>query len=331
MIEGWIFWTVVTAFVAAGAVAFRIHQRRVARLVEATSRERSEADRRLRGAAEARRNELEQADATHHQTVSKLRADHAKQVAQYEDLAQTAKRDAKLYQDAALKSIKWERASRRIIMDACKNLPLDGVLATNVIFICADNETGDTFPAQLDHVLVTDSFAMVIESKNWQGAVFDGIRPSKKHEALGKLIDESVLGRNFAVQLLLDEQDGPTVRVHTASRAPRLQVLKQAVRLKHELRKSTPALSWVHTCVLYSHRDAIVYAPTNAPVGEQEGTPVVSNTQALKDLLSKVDNYESQHGTRLPVRSLGGSLNLMSSDMYGFGAYADTWRSRLPL
>lgn len=76
------------------------------------------------------------------------------------------------------KGMKWDLASRNAIVSICRSLSVSGFLATNVVFDPSTTSKTEHFAAQIDHVLVTDSFVLIIENKRWKGLVFADKHPS---------------------------------------------------------------------------------------------------------------------------------------------------------
>lgn len=67
-------------------------------------------------------------------------------------------------------------ASRRRIADACRELDLDAVVLTNIVFFPEeDRSEHGRYYSRADHLIVAERGLAVIESKHWSMMVFDGM------------------------------------------------------------------------------------------------------------------------------------------------------------
>jgi hypothetical protein len=329
MIEGWISWTVIVVLLIAVFGVLRLHRIRVAALQETHANDKTSYERRLQASADKHLGEMAQARDVHNQslrdTVSATDARLAEAVAARVD----AEERAELFHKMATRNVDWDLRSRALILKACENLELQGVLATNVMFVPDKNASESPFVVQIDHVLMTESFAMVIENKGWAGVVFDGIKPSSEHDAFGMLVNEDDLDGAYSVQIIQSNGTKLDVRTHVRSASPRSQVRRHSSQLKKHLEPSNPRIPWLRTCVLYSNSRLRLYAAPNPPASDDNETSVSSSLAQLQSLLSGVDKYERRRGRRVMVKALGEQLSHIAGDMCGFGRYAETWQSPL--
>ena len=263
----------------------------------------------------------------HRERTAAAEADHARQLADADSAEQQARTEAEQARALARTGMRWEEASQRTILEACKAAGVDGALCTNVVFVpvAQGERTQDrSFAAQLDHVLVLESgHVLVIENKRWNGIVFDGRKPSAVHHAFRNLLDESSLTGSFAIQVrsrrVLDSADEVEhwwqVRVQAGGTAPTRQVRQQARRLQRFLvDEDGNGPQWVDSCVFYSG-DAAAYvnaedrSTSTTPTGRSATTAVVTNENELRGLvtdLARKHPVPNRSRTDAVVRRLAG-------------------------
>ncbi|WMY78496.1 hypothetical protein [Citricoccus sp. I39-566] len=286
MTERWILWFVIAVLLVAVVVMSMLFVRRL-RVMDRTAAVRTrERDQHFAELTEQHSREREH-------TVE----EHRRQLAALEEEHQGAVQRADAFRLAASPPIKEDLVSRALILDSCRSLGLHGVLATNVQFLAAGGHPDKPFVAQLDHVLLTDSFAMIIENKYWKQLVFDGRLPSTVSPAFGPILDEKPLEKSFAVQVCTgrrrdqnrpssnSDEDELLVRTHTNDSSPRSQVRRHAVQLKDRLVADDIRRPWFWTCVLYSHPRVELHVEPQPPVPEGKATRVLSGAAALRSHL----------------------------------------------
>ncbi|MDM7886179.1 nuclease-related domain-containing protein [Curtobacterium sp. RHCKG23] len=254
-------------------------------------------------------------------------AEHARRLADAGAAQQQARTEAEHARDLARTGMRWEEASQRTILAACKAADVNGALCTNVVFVpVAQGERAHdrSFAAQVDHVLVLESgHVLVIENKRWNGIVFDGRKPSSVHHAFRNLLDESSLTGSFAIQVrsrrVLDTADEVEhwwqVRVQAGGTAPTRQVRQQARRLQRFLTDADGnGPQWIDSCVFYSG-DAAAYvnpedrSSSTTPTGRSATTAVVTDENELRVLvtdLARKHAVPNRARTDAVVRKLAG-------------------------
>ncbi|MBF4587966.1 nuclease-related domain-containing protein [Curtobacterium sp. VKM Ac-2887] len=174
------------------------------------------------------------------------------------------------YEAVTLRAMGWDVASRDMIIDVCEELGVAGVLMTNIVFVPIDTKPFYRYAAQVDHVLVVGASVLLVESKRWNGVVFDGINPAAAHPSFGRLLAPPP-GGPFAVQIVPDTPEHWIVRTYPSrsSLAPAAQARRQAARFHHYLAAvHGPSAPRVDTCVFYSHPNAQVFARPKDTAGD---------------------------------------------------------------
>lgn len=336
MADAWVPWLAVGILgvaVAGALLALWLHRRQSVRSLEAlrieharhldehtaaTARQAAQAqveqDRRLseQSAAAARRTAL-------------ARAEHAAQLASALEDRDAATAQAEQLRVHAARSLEWELTSRAMIAAVCQDLSLSGVLATNIVFVPTDSSGPSPFVAQIDHVLLTEHVAVVIEHKRWRGVVFDGVLPSSVHPAFAALLDESALRSSFAVQIAPANESSLTLRTYTGAHAPTVQVRAQTKRLAQLLRSKDAAAPWFDTCVLYSHREAIVFAPPAVGSRARRDTAIAADREQLRRLLARLHAKAGAARDPSPVDAVVPALETLGADLLGLGDHAPRW------
>lgn len=211
-----------------------------------------------------------------------------------------------------------ERTSREHILAACQEEGIDAIILSNVLFRPEDSSGDSVFHAQVDHLVVTASSVMIVESKYWQNVVFDGMDFRQESEALrvlfGDLVPEGP--RHCAVHFIREDD-----RVSFRTSSPAGQARRQAQRLSGHLKARGIPTPWIHTCVYYCHpRGLVKHADSN------EQTVIVSTPAALRKEISR-----AQYGRAadVDVRSIVDALAPVSTDTTGVGVYSRRWPNRL--
>ncbi|WP_067196407.1 nuclease-related domain-containing protein [Microbacterium sp. XT11] len=255
---------------------------------------------------------------------------HEEKLAELE--TELTRKDAVLTRALAQAStgIKWELASRSAIVAACETADIDAIVATNIVFV-PDEDADDVFCAQVDHLVLSPNAALLIDSKRWNGLVFDGVRPSTRAQPLAALFDESAFTGSFALHLTPrgKETRSIDVRTYLDADAPAQRARLQAIRLLRYLRLQAAALDHIDTCVFYSHPDATVV--TSGYDGSGRFRTHIAHTHTLAGVLQRVHSggdggIDPQQLTRVAsvIRRLG-------ADLVGTGRYASEYTSPIPL
>lgn len=272
---------------------------------------------------------LEQRERAHQGVVAQLESGSAAMVADARSAADAADARVDRFQYELGRSIGWgDQVSRQLLITACTDIGVDGVLATNVTFVPRDAPPDRPYVAQIDHVLLTDSFALIVENKYWRGLVFADRTPSSVHRALGLLLDESKIGKTFAIQMTSNTEGGIGLLVHSEFDSPRTQVRRQAARLKEFIQDAGGSAPWFHTCVLYSHPKVEVFADESSPAAGSPGTVVATGLEDLRAKITKMCG-KPRAGAGSPL-SIAPMLEQLGADMYGLGDHAQRWTSPLP-
>lgn len=291
--------------------------------------------RRLRTAHTDHEQRLATQATSHAEETERIRSAHAQRLDAAQEQTQAAQVLTERLRGFCAQAINWELASRNLVASACADLSLHGALATNVMFVPVDAAPQSPFVAQIDHVLLTDRFALLIENKNWRGMVFDDVLPSSVLPSFGLLVEESALEPPFAIQLKRAEENGSSSQVavmtRTGRQAPTTQVRIQARRFAEWVRTQEGVAPWFNTSVLYSHQDAAVFTPRSLPRRSMVRTDVMAGPSALRTVLARLHRENSQHAEASPVEVVGPLLSQHGADIFGFGNYSDRWTSALDL
>ncbi|GAT74555.1 hypothetical protein MHM582_3060 [Microbacterium sp. HM58-2] len=231
---------------------------------------------------------------------------------------------------AAAQGMRWELASRHQLVRACEAAGIDAVIATNVVFTPAE-PAAHPFCAQIDHLVITGNAVLVVESKRWDGVVFDGIRPSTHAAAFAALFDDADLAAPFAVQLTRPNADSPTIesRFSTDKRAPALQARRQAMRLHELLRRRSGAVPFIDTCVFYSHPHAQVFAHDYD--GEGKARTAIATSESIRRVITDVHESKTTGLTRAQATLVIDTIRELGADLVGTGRFAAEYQSAVPL
>jgi Sec-independent protein translocase protein TatA len=254
-------WAVAAVLLIALIVLVVLLRRRAKAAQEAVAA-REDAHRKAVAEAQDERERAERAAADA----------HARELAEVEARRVDAETSAQQSRALVAAGAKWEETSRRMVLDAVTDLGLDGVLVTNLVFVPVDATRTRRFVAQVDHVLLLPTVALVIENKGWKGVVLDGVHPRDAGSSFATLLGDLELEPPFAVQVKRDSLTSLELRTHDQGHAPRKQVRRQAQRISDLVRAETHRKPWFDTAVLYSHPDADVHAD---PRADDEGVSTV--------------------------------------------------------
>jgi hypothetical protein len=250
--------------------------------------------RRARAAEEAaktretaHRDALWHAEREHDEVVRAADAAHEHELEEIEARRVDAEESARQSRELVAAGAKWEETSRQMLLDAVTELGLDGVLVTNVVFVPVDASRTRRFVAQVDHVLLLPTVALVVENKGWKGVVLDGVHPRDAGSSFAALFGDLTLEPPFAVQVKRDSLTSLELRTHDKTHAPRKQVRTQARRIAELVRTETHRKPWFDTAVLYSHPDADVHAD---PLADDDGasTVVIASQAQLRSHIEEL-------------------------------------------
>lgn len=310
----WIIATIALAALCAGLVYVVLaSKRKMSRLLaDETTRWRSELDQQMLLAG--------QQNAAWSSHVEDLTVRHDVSLA-----AERKSNEAELerVRQWVAYGMRWEAASRDVIIGLAEEAGLDGFLATNV---CV-RATGDqgVFIHQIDHLLVTRQRLMVIEAKNWNGLIFHfehgaGAGVQKSLERLPALAN---LNRRTPYVIHVREKSQPTILI--AENEPTHQVFRQTMELKRSLRGSGGIndAGYFETCVFYHHPNSILVNELN-----RVGKTHVVDRQRMKTLLASPHPPPSR--STVPIEALADWAAKHGADLYGLGKHRNTWVSVFP-
>ncbi|MDT0117793.1 nuclease-related domain-containing protein [Microbacterium sp. PRF11] len=301
--------------------------------------------RRYRSTADATRRDHAAAmtalEAEHVQAREELRASLSAAIVTEASAREAERQRAEAILDYARRALTWDQVAHADIVAALEAERIDAVVATNVVRTVAAE--GRAFVAQIDHVLLTDRDAVVIEGKHWTGLTFDGVRPHEAHAGLGALFDEDDLSGEFALNLT--RRPGGTLAVRltstatfaagTTNRPPRAQARAHAAHLKDALVAAGHDVAWVTPAVYYSHRDGVLVADTPATstspgrVAGRTQTPVVGDPRTLQRWLGRTLRPGRSSTPAWDLEGIADQLSAWGANLEGTGSYRDRWRSML--
>lgn len=254
----------------------------------------------------------------HQQELAGLAALHDQQVVAMRagQAASDALRDSALH--LAARGMRWELNSREALVKACEAASLNAIVATNVVFAVVGEER--SFCAQIDHVIVTDNTVLVIDSKYWNGLVFDGTRPSQLAAPFAALLDESQLIPPFSVHLRQRDDATIGLRVDAGLSSPARQVRVGASRLHAYLKPRVGDLPFIDTCVFYSHPDATVVTPG---VDMQGSTcTLIADVKTIGATLRRAHTTRPEQSSPERVDRIAEALTELGADIVRTGAFA---------
>jgi Sec-independent protein translocase protein TatA len=328
----------VAVVLVAFAVTVWALARRNRRVREELQRRYAEDETSLMERQESATRELQNA---HSETVATLTARHDAETKQrleaHEEQvrALVAERDAAIANEEgsrllAGRGLRWELASREVLVDACEAAGLDAIIATNIVFSPRDEGSTAPYCAQLDHLVITEKAVVLVDSKYWKGLILDGKKPSTLAGALGVLFDESTLPTSFAIAVSRDGGERLDVRTLLGTESPAAQVRRQARRFHAHLAAQHGSAPYLQTCVFYSHPDARVWTGGLDETERAQPTRIASVRTIQKALL------DAQSGgpagpTSHQVTQLVATVRDLGADLHGTGRFASEFRSPVPL
>jgi len=235
---------------------------------------------------------------------------------------ETARAQERAVRRFASRDIGWDLASRESILRVCRDLRVDGVLATNLMFFARDASSDRPFVTQLDHVLLLDDLALVIENKGWAGVVCDGVQPRDVHPVLAALYPREIADSSFAVRFSTDDDGAPVIFGKVGSDSPSWQVRRQAGRLGALVQGTMPGRVWFDTCVFYSNPTAIVHRRALDVTDRGVRTRVVAGEAQLRDAI-EATRRERRTGQTVPVRRLAETFAEHGAQLRGVGVHED--------
>lgn len=259
----------------------------------------------------------------HKRAMERLKGEHAR-------AAESAEASLRV----ARSRIETELLSRDTIVAVCESLGLSAVVATNVVFVVRPDDK-PAFVTQIDHVILTETAAMVIENKDWRGIVFDGVLPSVISPVFGHVVPDSFVNQAgpYSVRinafqksqgidlLVMDRDDGP---------APRQRVRTLATQLGAELEDQIGWSCSFHTCVLYSNPNVKLYAQNPSGSSTRDEAFAVDSAAGLATLIKVWASAKSRE-TRSPLVEVVPVLATLGADLRGTGAFAGRWPARTAL
>lgn len=277
----------------------------------------------------------------HSETLATLTAQHDTETKQRLDAHEeqvrilTAERDAAIADEEgsrmlAGRGLRWELASRELLVDACEAAGLDAIIATNIVFSPRDEGSIAPYCAQLDHLVITEKALVLVDSKNWKGLILDGKKPSTLAGALGVLFDEHALPTSFAIAVSRDGDERLTVRTHLDSESPASRVRHQARQFSRHLSAQHGSAPYLQTCVFYSHPDARVWTGGLDEVPHAEPTRIASVRTIQKALLDAQTGGPAGPSSH-QLTQLVATVRELGADLHGTGRFASEFRSSVPL
>ncbi|AVZ39879.1 hypothetical protein CT688_10855 [Dietzia sp. JS16-p6b] len=254
--------------------------------------------------------EMSQAEQRLSTTLSEARAAHSRAIAHEHDYYRQIR--------ARLQLSTGESTSRAHILSACREARINAVVMSNVLFRPPEADDGKVFHAQIDHLVVTERSLLIVESKYWKYAVFDGVDIRAHSDSLRILFGDLVedLPRQHAVHLYREDD-----RVKLRTSSPAGQVRLQAHRLSSFLTMRGGTPPWINTCVYYCHPESKVH---HADFNNR--TAIVSSYPALGRMIMSTQTAET---ARVDVDAIVGALAPLSTDTTGTGIYSQKWTSIL--
>lgn len=265
--------------------------------------------------------ETEELRRRHEDSTSSAAAEADRRLALVERDRESALAQERTTREFFSRGAKYEAVSRELLTGVCHELGLDAVLVTNLVFVPREAAPGRPFVAQVDHVLLLDDLALVVENKYWSGVVLDGVAPADVHPALGVLLGPAPAA-SFGIQLKREADAVVQVLSKSGGSSPATQVRVQARRVSQFVAGSTPQRVWFDTCVLYSHPDALVH---RRPVDTTEADVETHVAAGIDDLRTVVTTLRRQRrsSTTVPVRALAETFAAQGAELRGSGAYAE--------
>ncbi|MGN8026222.1 nuclease-related domain-containing protein [Microbacterium sp. 22242] len=233
-------------------------------------------------------------------------------------------------QRLAGQGMRWELASRELLVDACTAAGLDAIVATNIVFSPHDDEAAAPYCVQLDHLVITEKAITVVDSKNWKGLIFDGRKPSSMAGALSVLFDEAALPTSFAISLRRDGAGSVSVRSKFGAESPAFQVRRQARRFHGHLAARHGSAPYLQTCVFYSHPDARVWTD-GLDEGERGRATRIASARTIQKVLLDAQSAGSAAPSSHQLTQLVDTVRELGADLHGTGRFASEFVSPVAL
>lgn len=331
--QGWVALSFVLGAAIAGIIALvlRSHANKRWRATLEERQNAAEAERKaLNAEAERAYSEFQQQK----QMVLDEAETKLGQLASAHELAfQDRRMLVDFLKDRARRSVETELVSREAILQASATLGLNGVLATRTFILVQQGMSTNRHVVQLDHVLLTDAGALLVDHRTWEGMIFDGVRPSEAQPALANLIDDAALRPPFALQIVgnraagsgdaSDQSADGTLRVitHLGDESPRKQALTQAAQLAHFAEEALGETLTIDTCVFYSNAAAKVLTDAASLTPSADRSAVISDEAQFLDLLVRRERARRRPLTAEQIEGFTALLHEQGAKIDAFGDY----------
>lgn len=331
--QGWVALSFVLGAAIAGIIALvlRSHANKRWRATLEERQNAAEAERKaLNAEAERAYSEFQQQK----QMVLDEAETKLGQLASAHELAfQDRRMLVDFLKDRARRSVETELVSREAILQASATLGLNGVLATRTFILVQQGMSTNRHVVQLDHVLLTDAGALLVDHRTWDGVIFDGVRPGEAEPAFANLIDDTALRPPFALQIVgsrasgsADESNQPadgTLRVitHLGDASPRRQALTKAAQLAQFTEEALGEVITIDTCVFYSNAAAKVFTDAASLTPSADRTAVISDEAQFLDLLVRRERARRRPLTAERIEQFTALLHEQGAKIDAFGDY----------
>ncbi|WP_394254770.1 hypothetical protein [Pseudoclavibacter helvolus] len=332
--QGWVALSFVLGAAIAGIIALvlRSHANKRWRATLEERQNAAEAERKaLNAEAERAYSEFQQQK----QMVLDEAETKLGQLASAHELAfQDRRMLVDFLKDRARRSVETELVSREAILQASATLGLNGVLATRTFILVQQGMSTNRHVVQLDHVLLTDAGALLVDHRTWDGVIFDGVRPGEAEPAFANLIDDTALRPPFALQIVgsrasgsADESNQPadgTLRVitHLGDASPRRQALTKAAQLAQFTEEALGEVITIDTCVFYSNAAAKVLTDAASLTPSADRSAVISDEAQFLDLLVRRERARRRPLTAEQIEGFTALLHEQGAKIDAFGDYA---------
>lgn len=333
---------VVLVVVAVLLLAFALTvwglSRRTRRIQQELQRRHADEESSL---VERQASATRELQSTHTATIATLTAQHDTEtkdrLGAHEERVRvlTAERDAAVANEEASRllagrGLRWELASREVLVDACEAAGLDAIIATNIVFSPRDEGSIAPYCAQLDHLVITEKAVVLVDSRNWKGLILDGKKPSTLAGALGVLFDESALPTSFAISVSRDGGERLDVRTLLGADSPASQARQQARLFHQHLTARQGSAPDLQTCVFYSHPDARVWTG-GLDVAEHAQPTRIASVRTIQKALLDAQTGGPAGPSSHQLTQLVTAVRELGADLHGTGRFATEFRSSVPL
>lgn len=328
----------VAVLVVAFIVTVWMLSRRNRRVTDELQRRYTEGENTL---IERQADVTRELQSSHDETLAALTAQHHNEISQRTQAHEEQVRSLIAERDAAVaneegsrllagRGLRWELASREVLVDACDAAGLDAIIATNIVFSPRDEGSIAPYCAQLDHLVITEKAIVLVESKYWQGLILDGKKPSTLAGALGVLFDESTLPTSFVIAISRDGNERLDVRTLLDADSPASQVRQQAHLFHQHLVAQHGSAPSLQTCVFYSHPDARVW--TGGLDGTEHAEPTrIASVRTIQKALLDAQSGGAAGPSSHQLTQLVATVRELGADLHGTGRFASEFRSPVPL